>query len=168
MKVPYKKTKKGVLTVAHNHQRELSVRRGHPSPNYSLQQFHDQFLDCPRFDVLYRAWVDSGYNRDQKPSFDRVDCLKPYTLDNLQLMTWSENNAKGREESIKTRSTHVAMFNLNGELLKSFDSIQAAVEFSKCDPSTIIRACQGKTDKARKYRWEYIGKMQRRPSNELR
>jgi len=158
----YKKTKKGVLTVAHNHQREMSVKRGHPMPNYSLAILHELFMDCPVFNSLYDSWVASGYDTNLRPSFDRKDCTKPYTLDNLQLMTWADNKLKGRSELIKTRRTQVIMCDLEGKELQRFDSTKEAALVSGCHQSSITQVCQGKLFQTSGYKWKYGEKVQRK------
>ena len=43
---------------------------------------------------------------DLRPSVDRINPLKPYTKDNIQLMTWRENYKKGRNVDSIIRKDH--------------------------------------------------------------
>ncbi|MFH1327370.1 MAG: hypothetical protein ABIH76_00735 [Candidatus Bathyarchaeota archaeon] len=36
----------------------------------------------------------SNYNKQLKPSLDRIDCKKGYTVKNTQMITWAENRYK--------------------------------------------------------------------------
>lgn len=67
-------------------------------PDYSLSWLHGRFLDDVKFKRLYTEWVKSGYNKWKKPSIDRVNRLKPYTKDNIQLLSWGDNRAKENNE----------------------------------------------------------------------
>jgi hypothetical protein len=53
------------------------------------------------FYELYNNWIDSGYKKSDKPSVDRIDDYKGYSFDNIQLMTWKENNKKNTLFSLK-------------------------------------------------------------------
>lgn len=59
------------------------------------QAFYDWAEQNPEFLSLYKAWVDSGYDRKMAPSVDRVDPRKGYTVDNMEWVTHSENSRRG-------------------------------------------------------------------------
>ena len=40
---------------------------------------------------FYDKWVASGYKKNLKPSVDRLDDFKGYSLDNIKLGTWKDN-----------------------------------------------------------------------------
>lgn len=49
---------------------------------------------APIFDALFKAWVESGWDRNRAPSIDRIDSSKGYTIDNVQWLTTHENTIK--------------------------------------------------------------------------
>ena len=48
----------------------------------------------PRFDMLWDAWVESGYAHKLCPSIDRINNNRGYEKDNIQWLTSSENSQK--------------------------------------------------------------------------
>lgn len=96
-----KKTKRGMLGLLYSSQKRNSKKRKHPLPTYTIEQFVEFAYSLPKFEEIYNNWVLSDYIQDLRPSFDRIDSLKPYTLKNIQVMTWYENNLKGRNEGLK-------------------------------------------------------------------
>lgn len=63
--------------------------------SFTLQQFSEFLSKNKKFKVLYREWVESGFNRRLTPSIDRIDNTKGYELKNIQIMTTYENLLKG-------------------------------------------------------------------------
>lgn len=51
--------------------------------------------------MLYNNWKNNNYNKDLTPSVDRINPYKPYLKDNIQIMTWAENNKKSHFDSRK-------------------------------------------------------------------
>ena len=77
-------------TMYHGQVRASRVR-GHVPPNYELWEFRAWCFSQPNFNSLYLNWIESGCDRMLKPSADRLDSNKPYTFDNLRLVTFREN-----------------------------------------------------------------------------
>lgn len=121
---PVKMFKKSYLSqISH------SAERGHPPPSYSLNQLYDWVDAQPNAHSLWDAYVNSGYSKDLKPSIDHIDDLKPYTLDNIQLMTWKDNRDKGaasKKQGIIGRHRPVVAYHLDGRLYKEFISTSDA------------------------------------------
>ena len=90
----YKRTIKGVSGTLYNTMKCSSRKRGHQPPSFSLGEFRVWLYDQPNFLSLYDKWVESDYDTKLKPSPDRIDNKLSYSLSNLQLMTWDENNKK--------------------------------------------------------------------------
>jgi hypothetical protein len=91
----YRRTKNGLIRLIYSNQKTASKKRGYDLPNYSFDSLKDWAFSQKIFHELYSDWLASGYNKYLTPSFDRKDDYKPYTLNNLQIMTWRENNLKG-------------------------------------------------------------------------
>ena len=94
LKVDFRKTKKGLISVIYGHQVSHSKARGHNAPNYTKKELINWCLSQIKFHSLYYLWVESNYNKWDSPSCDRKDDYKPYSLNNLQLLTWLENKRK--------------------------------------------------------------------------
>lgn len=146
---------KGVLTTSYNAHRWRSKKYGWNKPDYTKEYLHKKFLTDKKYLKLHKEWVESGYNKLKKPSIDRIDNTKPYSIDNIQLMTWKENNDKGRKEYIRTANTNVEMYNLDGAFLKKFDSVKEAVEETGLNSANLILCCQGKRNHCGGFSWKY-------------
>lgn len=68
-----------------------SINRGHKLPNYTINEFFVRFIKDKKFIRTYKNWVTSNYKHDLVPSFDRINSSKPYTFDNVRLLTWQQN-----------------------------------------------------------------------------
>ena len=87
----YRRSKNGWARTTYLQQIHSSRQRGHPPPNYSLEEFMEWAFNNPNFDRLYSSWAESGFQTNMRPSPDRLDNNKPYTFDNLRLVTFREN-----------------------------------------------------------------------------
>lgn len=88
--VDYGLTEKGVIRVIYKTQRRNSIVRKMTPPEYSKKELR-QWLYENNFKELFDKWVKSNYDKKSKPSVDRIDDFKPYSLDNIQLGTWQDN-----------------------------------------------------------------------------
>ena len=107
-------------------------------------------------------WKSSGYNRWTKPSVDRLDDNLGYSFDNIQLMTWKENNEKQHQRVLsgqykKTNSKRVNKIDLiTGEILDTFVSAAAAsrsigdLKYSLCSAIT-----KNRSENYKGFKWEY-------------
>ena len=93
-KKAYKKTIDGLISKIYGQQKQSSKKRGHQPPTYSKELLHRWITAHVIFQELYDNWIASNYEKDLVPSVDRLDDSKGYSFDNIQLMTWKENNAK--------------------------------------------------------------------------
>ena len=146
----YQKTPKGVLNTIYRNQLTKQKRKG-IKINYTYQEFLTRYLNDKTYLELYDNWVESNYETDYKPSFDRIDNTKDYYFDNLQIITWKENNSKGRKE----HSKKVMQYDLNGNYIKTFNSIIEASKEVNVYHSNISACCKGKLHKTGGYIWKY-------------
>ena len=156
----YNKTKGGVITRIYNSQLFNSKNRNHPLPSYTKDQLRNWILSQLKFHVLYDNWVKSGYEKDLKPSIDRKDDYKGYSLDNIQLMTFRENMEKGFKDCKNglnnKRSRAVRQFNKDGLFIKEYHSINFAGRKTGISASNIGACCNKKLKSAGKYLWEFV------------
>ncbi len=156
----YAKTKHGVLKVIYHSQHYNSKSRGHESPKYSMDEFLTWALSQGKFHDLYRNWVNSGYDRWEKPSADRLNDDISYTFDNLQLVTWRENSDKARQDCKNGKKTQknqrrVKQFDINGKFIDEFYSIKHAARTLKIDNGDIGKCCKGMVNHVGGFLWKF-------------
>lgn len=154
----YDKTEKGVIRVIYKTQNSSSKKRGHEKPDYSKNQLAE-WLYSNGFKVLYDGWVSSGYVKSKKPSVDRIDDLKGYSIDNIRLVTWNDNfksavsdkmNGKGSQGS---QCKPVGKLDSNLELISAYVSYWSAVR--ECGYS-IEHQIKNRVKCRNGFYWEYI------------
>lgn len=125
--------------------------------------------------VMYSEWVKSAQTNTLKPSVDRINPLKGYEFNNMQLVTWGYNFQKGRKDAHLTRSNSqhrcftvkdtnkkfgskrkkVCKLNDSGVIIKRYESISDASRDVGVAPPCITKACKYGTISAGHY-WNYI------------
>ena len=122
---------KGFFRVLYKTQVANSKTRGHETPNYTKEEL-SQWCYENNFQKLFDTWVESGYSNELKPSTDRLDTFKGYTLDNLELVTWKENRRRQAEDIKQGRGTGgkrckaVSLVDITGNVLVSYLSMASA------------------------------------------
>ena len=153
------KTPNGVVATMYFSQRQSSRNRNHPYPDYSLDELRNWVFSQSNWKELYDNWVESGYDKMAKPSCDRTDDFKPYSLDRLRLVTWLDNKLKGEEERRAggiDRRNHVAVIGTcveTGER-KRFSSMKE-VDNDGFSYKCVWLCCKGKNKVHKGYTWEY-------------
>lgn len=144
----YAKTKDGLITKIYGKQKSSSKHRGHSQPSYSKLEFREWCLSQDVFHELYENWVTSGYKKSSVPSVDRIDDYKGYGFDNIQLMTWLENNNKGNSDEAsgrnRKRSKAIDQYDLNGVFLRRYYSSNQASTITGISREGIRQVCLGK------------------------
>lgn len=114
---------------------------------------------------LLEQYKISNFDKNKCPSIDRIDDYKSYTFDNIQLLTWEENNTKGRMSSKNKEqcsqmakyvwSKKVAQMDKDYNIIAFFKSTHEVNRILGFDSSLIARACrENKISKG--YRWKYV------------
>lgn len=155
----YSKTKIGVIIKIYSTQRSSSKNRQHLMPNYSLDEFKKWMYSQDKFDKLYLNWKLSWYNKMFKPSVDRLNDYKSYTMDNIQLVTWRENIEKhyfDRKNWINNKGSKAVIW-INKITWKQieFYSMKDAERKTGVDNAGIWRCCNWIYKSA----WNYIWKL---------
>ena len=130
-------------------QKATSTKRGHPAPAYTLEQLI-QWADMqPHLPALWDAYQSAGHPKKLAPSIDRKNSNLPYTLSNIQLMTWEENDRLGsRDTKLGTKITQhrsVSAYNPDGTLYKHYVSLHAAARDVNGNPTNIQRVADQAT-----------------------
>ena len=155
----YKRTKEGLIIQIYFVHIKTSKRRGHCSPTYTRIELKEWLLSQKLFHELYDNWKVSGYDTNLKPSCDRTDDYKGYSLDRLQLMTWGENNRKAysdRKSGILTKQAK-AVISVHKITMKSvyYYSMMQAERETGVNSGNIHNCCSGQRNSAGNYYWKY-------------
>ena len=119
-------TPRAVLSHLYSNQVYRCTRRNWTSLTYTREWLYDWAMEN-NFMELFNTWISKDRDINYTPSVDRIDSNKSYTKDNIQLMTWGDNNKKGRKESSKV----VFLYDYNGVPLRKFNKVtEAKEEFS--------------------------------------
>jgi len=155
----YERTISGVIKVIYHDQKRRSCLMGYSLPTYNRLELQDWCFSQSLFYELYNRWVKSGYQKDLKPSIDRIDDYKSYSFNNIQLMTWRENREKGyrdRKNGVNNKTNKaVLQFDLEGNFIKEYHSLSQAARENKISRSSIIGNCCGKYNFAKGFIWKY-------------
>jgi len=150
----FSRTKDGVLRAIYSTQKSKSKKRGYTPPNYSVEEFIQWSMARPEFHALHQAWEASGYVPDLRPSFDRLDDYISYRLDNLQVTTWRENNAKGKRSQLdgsnNKKSVAVDMLADDGTFVQRYHSVSEAARQFNGAASHIIAAITSRVSTRRR------------------
>ncbi|MCK9331237.1 MAG: hypothetical protein M0Q94_15280 [Candidatus Cloacimonetes bacterium] len=155
----YRKTIDGMIRNIYETQVAKSKKRGHSSPTYNLLEFtnwiksHDNFID------LYNNWVNSNYDTKLRPSADRLENDKGYSIDNIRLVTWDENNHKEHTNKLLginiKHNRAVIQYDMNMNFIQEHCSIRMASRKLNCLHSGIMRCCKGRQKYAYGFIWRY-------------
>jgi hypothetical protein len=80
----------GVIRVIYKTQKRHNKLRGHGDIAYTKKDL-SCWLYANGFKGVYDSWVKSGWVTGEKPSVDRLDDFKGYSLSNIKLSTWNNN-----------------------------------------------------------------------------
>jgi len=158
----WKRTKNGLISTIYNHQKSHSKDKNRPVPSYTKEEFKKWILSNPMFDILYSKWVKSGFKMSEIPSVDRIDDSKGYSFDNIQLMTFKDNNKKAhkmmRDGTLINSHTPVIQYDKDMNFIAEFSSQKEAEEKTGINRKNISKACNCNGRKAGGFYWK-IGQL---------
>lgn len=148
VKNTYQRTKKGLVINMHSNQRAKSKKRGHVQPNYTKEQLLNWCLTQDIFHDMYRTWQNSNYDMWHKPTCDRLNDTLPYSLDNIQLLTFIDNTRKGAQDLVSGKNSTIAMspvvcLNLDGTYHCEYHSLATAARAVGTTHANIRNVCEG-------------------------
>lgn len=156
----WRKTVEGLVFTIYSHQKSHSNHRGDVLPNYTKHELYDWVVNYDGFYSLYNNWVESGYAKALKPSCDRLNDYKPYTLNNIRVVTWQENNKRSHRDKINgvnnKDSLAVIQETMSGDFVKEHYSIKQAAREVNISDSLIVRCCKGERNHTAGYKWRYV------------
>lgn len=153
----------GKLLGMYRSQHATSKKRKHAPPNYTLEEFK-KWAEAQGYRQLYEAWVNSGYEWRTAPSADRLDNDVSYQIDNLQLITFQENEAKAHRQlktgELVNNHTPVNQLTKCGRLIKTHLSQAMAARELNISQGNISRALKPESNctTAGGFRWEFAQK----------
>ena len=143
----YYHSKIGKLSSLFQQQKIRCKEKGWEAPKYSQEELTAWALALPIFHTLFDQWESSGFQKHLSPSIDRLDDYETYSLGNIQIVTWQENNDKGRYWQIVGKNTKnslaVDQLSMDGVFLRRFHSIKEASRVVGTDNSKISGVCKG-------------------------
>lgn len=120
---------------------------------FTLGEFHARYLDDKRFQRLFAEWVKSGYNKQFKPSLDRINNKKPYTTQNTYMLTWAENRYK---QIMERRSRKGPVLQMLGDtVVARFKSQREAVKVTGLSQGDMSMVLNGKRHTVGGYNFVY-------------
>ena len=151
--------KSGLITRIYVDQVRNGKRRGHGVPTYSKQELTDWLFSQKKFHVLYDNWKRLDYQSEYKPSIDRKDDYIGYTMDNIQIMTWGENRAKGHSDMRNginnKQSSTILQYSLDGTFIQEHYSISSAARLLGVKRKNISNCLNRMSKHSGGFLWEY-------------
>jgi hypothetical protein len=142
----WRKTKRGVVTNIYSKMKERN------DVDFDLEWLHE-FAKLKKFDRLFLEWEKSGYNKQFKPTIDRILRSKGYTKKNIQWLSWAENRYK---QTMERRSRKGPVLQMMGSLIiAKYGSQRLAVKATGISQSNISECLNGKRKTAGGYSWIY-------------
>lgn len=155
----FQRTLAGLASKMYSTQKQSSERRGHKPPEYSMIELRAFLLSSPIYLNLHAKWVESGYLKDLKPSCDRIDDYKPYTFDNIRVVTWRENSDKYQSDRVaglnNKQNCAVVCFDLNGAFVAEYHSQKQASRITGIPNSNVALCCKKKHTVAGGFYWRF-------------
>jgi len=151
----------GLVSSIFSAQKYCSKARNHVPPNYTKKELKHWITSQSSFLNLYNNWVANDYDRWLRPSCDRIDEYLPYTLQNLQLVHFHENEIRGyvnRKKGINNKiNTEVTQLTLAGIKIATFYSQAEAARQTGVPQANISTVCKGNSTRASAggFKWEY-------------
>lgn len=153
----YRRTKKGIITAIYCHQKQNSKKRGHTPPTYTKKELEEWSFSQCEFHRLYDNWKRLDFQTEYTPSIDRKDDYIGYTIANIQLITWKENNKKShkdRKYGINNKhNSAVTMYSKEGNFIDKYHSMKEASRQTGISHASIHLACNGDNNFACGFLW---------------
>lgn len=151
---------KNYYTQVYSSVRYKSKRRGDDYPKFTKEQLIE-WLIINGLNQLWINYLESGKDKNLKPSIDRIDPYKGYEFDNMQLITWRENHLKGVRSNKHKKSYQyrengkpVSLYK-NGIFVKTFKSSVLCAKFLGVHKVSISKVLNGRLKTIKKHTVKY-------------
>ena len=140
----YRHTQKGLITNLYNKLKERNI------VDFS-REFLQDFSKCKKFERLYLEWVKSNYDKQFKPSIDRINHNKHYSKNNIQWLTWAENRYK---QTMERKNRKGVVYQMIGDkIVNKFKSQREAVIKTGISQGNMSEVLNGKRKTAGGYKF---------------
>lgn len=123
--------------------------------DFDLKQFQNLYLEDTKFLRLFSEWKKSGYQKQTKPSLDRINNKKHYSLDNINMLTWAENRFKQSKIDGKRGRKPAVLQMLGKKIVRRFQSQRHAVRELGLSQGNLSSVLTGKRNTTAGYRFVY-------------
>lgn len=134
------------ITQAYSSVRYKSKRRGHKLPEFTKDELRDWLFENG-LESKWITYLESGLDKNKKPSIDRIDDYGIYEFSNMQLITWRENMIKGVNGKKHHKNSHnqnltkpCFIWSKEGRLIKECKTYRSAANYLDCHIVSISRA----------------------------
>lgn len=154
----YYRSINGLVSLIYSREKQSSIKRWHSVPKYTKKELLEWILSQDNFENMYNNWIKNWYNVSLTPSIDRLDDYKWYSFDNIQLITWKDNNHKAhldRKNWINNKiNKAVLQYSEDWEFIKEYFSIRSACRITWAYRCEVCSCCKWKIKTA----WGFIRK----------
>jgi hypothetical protein len=145
-----------------------SKERKMQMPSFSKQELKEWALKMG-LERFLKNWIGKNCDKLFTPSVNRINDYEPYSIFNIELTTWAENNRKGRG-SVKVRylvhsklggiakelfSKPVIKSDRSGKILALYPSAREAARQNNTDSGSIAKVCRGEKHTHHNFKWSY-------------
>lgn len=152
------RSKHGVINQMYSGCISRTKKKGFTSVSFTKEELEKWVYSCKEFHTLYDKWVLEDYPTALKPSLDRLDDYKGYSLDNIRIVTTNTNVKRYYSDAINGINTKsakpVEQYSLDGEYIRTFHSLSAAARSVNGIPSNINQVINGTYAQAYGYKWK--------------
>ena len=124
----YRHKPKGLITNLYGKMMLRSSEKGYGALPFTLNEFYEWSISNKSFLIVFDGWVNSGYEKDFKPSADRINANEGYSFNNINWTFWKDNYYKGINETAIKRQKPIIMYKDDKKIGK-FKSIDDARYF---------------------------------------
>lgn len=139
-------TLKKYYTKVYSSIRYKAKRRGDCYPDITKQELIDWLVNNGVED-MWIEYLESNRDKSKKPSIDRIDDYDGYHFDNMQLITWRENQLKGVNGKKHHTNSHnrnlmkpIFIYTKSGKFIKKCIGTKDASEYLGCHKYSVSRA----------------------------
>lgn len=133
---------------------ERSRNKEYGKLSFSLMEFRQWFEQ--NGNTVFNQWCMSSWEKEMRPSVDRINPLGKYTFENMQVLTAKENRKKGDHEKEILWGKAVRQEDMSGKLVALYPSIKIAVRATGFNQSLISMACNGLRKQTGGYKWSFV------------